>query len=73
MIVDDSDIGKNVQYYEDGWRCGLLEEIKGKIAILKPVNRFASKEPHSVKIQIVEETKDGVRVECVKRIERSGQ
>lgn len=71
MIVDNTDINTNVQYYDDGWRCGYLEEIKGKFAVIKPVNRLASKEPHAVKIQMLEYTKDGQEVVCVKKIKET--
>jgi predicted DNA-binding antitoxin AbrB/MazE fold protein len=68
-MIDDFDVGKNVQYYLEGWRVGLLEGIKGKTAIIKPLNRLALKEPHVVKVQIVEEI-DDVPFYNVRKIEK---
>ena len=69
MIIDETDIDKNVMYYDEGWRCGKLVLIKGKNAVIQPIPAKGGKQPRDVIVQIMEETKDGIRIECVKKIE----
>lgn len=57
--ADNDDIGKLVQYYDDGWRVGTLEELTKKVATIRPYNRLTINTPRCVKIEIVERTKDG--------------
>ena len=51
MEPTESDIGKVVQYYADGLRAGVLEELHGSKVKIRPiVGRWTSEKPHLITV-----------------------
>ena len=49
------DIGKYVQYYQDGLRVGTLLSItKGLIAVIRPIPPIGGAQPHDVKVPLAD-------------------
>ncbi len=45
-------IGSLVRYYDEGWRTGSLESVKGKIARIRPLAGFRAEPKRCVKSPI---------------------
>lgn len=46
-MISNADIGTVIQYYDEGWRAGYLEELKGNDVKIRPITPYKSQEkPH---------------------------
>lgn len=56
--VPDARLGKLVRYYDEGWRCGHLEDVKGQIAYIRPIGAYKAAPGRLVRVPL-----DNIEVE----------